>query len=112
MARWAVFGDSIAPDGSRTLRVSEGRVDSPLSDTGFLSTNDASGGTGGSPVVGIDGRIVGVLVDGNAAAAAGEFVYGAPGARTISVRFEALVDALADHPEAVTLLGELRLLDP
>lgn len=116
MVRGRVFGDSAAPDGTRTLRISEGRVaaagagDSAsraITETMFFATNDAAAGTGGSPVISTDGRILGVLVDGNSAAAAGEFVYGAPGARTIAVRFDALLDVLRDVPKSAALLAEL-----
>lgn len=142
-ARYAAFGESVAPDGTLTLRVSDGvvrgygaedarrgvrtRLDGlrtaadPLPDAwteawpsidgttplDFVSTNDATGGNSGSPVLDRDGRLVGILFDGNDGAFASEFLFGTADARAVSVHVAAMLEALRSVYHADELLAEL-----
>ena len=73
----------------------------------FLTTNDIAGGNSGSPVVGTDGKILGVAFDGNQASIAGEFTYDGAANRTIVVSTAAISEVLAKVYGRSALLGEL-----
>lgn len=142
-ARYAAFGESVASDGTMTLRVSDGTVRGygpegapraartrlgelpaaadPLPDAwteawasvrgatplDFVSTNDATGGNSGSPVIDRDGRLTGILFDGNEGAFASEFLFGTADARAVSVHVAAILEALESVYRADELLAEL-----
>lgn len=150
-ALFAVFGTEIPPDGTFTLRISDGvvrgypyngtvapdntsfyglyarssefenrepftlprsfesardslRMETPLD---FVSTNDITGGNSGSPVIDRDGRVVGVIFDGNAQQLPNEFLYSADGARAVSVSSAGITEALRAVYGAERLLEEL-----
>jgi hypothetical protein len=74
----------------------------------FVSTNDLTGGSSGSPVFDRTGRIVGVAFDSNIEGLANEFVFRPDGAgRSIAVHSAGIVEALRNVYRAQTLLDEL-----
>lgn len=83
-----------------------GRIDmaTPLN---FVSTNDITGGNSGSPVIDREGRIVGLVFDTNAESFPHEFVFGAPGGRTVSVHSAGILEALRVVYGAERLIQEL-----
>ncbi|MGH6992196.1 MAG: S46 family peptidase [Caulobacteraceae bacterium] len=73
----------------------------------FETTNDVLGGDSGGPVVDAQGRIIGVIFDGNAASLAGEFVYEAKTNRAIAVSAAAITSALSKVWDRGDLVAEL-----
>jgi hypothetical protein len=73
----------------------------------FVCTVDTTGGNSGSPVIGKDRRLVGLLFDGNIESLANEFVYGERVERSVCVHPEAIEQALLVY-DAPWLLHELR----
>ena len=60
----------------------------------FVTTNDIAGGNSGSPVIDRDGRLVGLVFDGNIHSLGGDFWYDARYNRAVAVDMPALLDAL------------------
>jgi hypothetical protein len=148
-ARFALYGTSVYPDATATLRLSFGQVrgweeagqpvtpfthfagafdratgrdpfalpaswiqkkpkidaSTPLD---FSSTNDIIGGNSGSPVVDKEGRIVGLVFDGNIHSLGGAYYYDPKDNRTVSVHSSALVEALDKIYGANRIVNELR----
>lgn len=73
----------------------------------FSSTNDIIGGNSGSPVVDKDGRIVGLIFDGNIHSLGGDYGYDPATNRAVAVHSAALVEALDKVYGASRLLEEL-----
>jgi peptidase S46-like protein len=67
----------------------------PATPLNFVSTADIVGGSSGSPVVGQDGRLVGLIFDGNISSLGNDFVYGETTERAVSVDSAALLEALS-----------------
>jgi hypothetical protein len=77
-----------------------------------LSTNsDVVGGNSGSPVVDADGRIVGLLFDGNIHAIAGAYWFNAEKSRAVVVHPAIIREALTKVYRPEALLAELELAD-
>jgi hypothetical protein len=137
-ALYEVYGTSIPPDATFTLRISDGVVEgfayngttAPVITTfygmydryysfeneypwnlperwldlpsefdlstpfNFISTNDLTGGSSGSPVVNRNSEIVGVSFDGNIQGLAGSFIYRSEDNRTISVHSKGMMEAI------------------
>jgi hypothetical protein len=137
-ALFEVYGTSIPPDATFTLRISDGIMQSfPYNGTiapvittfyglydryysfdkdfpwdlperwvnppdafdlstpiNFISTNDLTGGSSGSPVVNKNAEIVGVSFDGNIQGLPGSFIYRSEDNRTVSVHSEGMIEAL------------------
>jgi len=83
-----------------------GRLDleSPFN---FVSTADIIGGNSGSPVVDREGRVVGLIFDGNIHSLILDFGYDDTLARAISVDSRAILEALKSVYQAEELLREL-----
>jgi hypothetical protein len=73
----------------------------------FVSTNDLTGGSSGSPVVNRAGEYVGTVFDGNSDTLAYSYAYSEGPARAVNVHVAAVVEALRGVYGATTLLAEL-----
>ena len=73
----------------------------------FVTSTDVTGGNSGSPVVGRDGRVIGLIFDGNAYALGGEFGYDGSLNRAIAVDVTGIYHALAVIYHADRLTREL-----
>ncbi len=60
----------------------------------FVTTNDVVGGSSGSPVVDRDGKLVGLVFDGNIHSLGGDFWYDSDQNRAVAVDDQALLAAL------------------
>jgi hypothetical protein len=67
----------------------------PTTPMNFVATTDIIGGNSGSPVVGQDGRLVGLIFDGNISSLGNDFVYGELTERAVSVDSAAILEALS-----------------
>ncbi|HZV21475.1 MAG TPA: S46 family peptidase, partial [Hyphomicrobiales bacterium] len=147
-ARFKIYGTSIYPDATFTLRISFGSVkgywqngrfiqpvtkiaglyeratgeppfklpdswiaakaainlDQPMN---FATDNDIIGGNSGSPVIGKDGKVVGLIFDGNRQSLGGDFGFDAAVNRAVAVNVGALREALAKVYHADRLVREL-----
>lgn len=74
----------------------------------FVSTCDITGGSSGSPVVDREGRLVGLVFDGNIESLAGNFVYDDTANRAVSVHAAAIALTLRDIYDAGHLLQEMQ----
>ncbi len=73
----------------------------------FVCTCDIIGGNSGSPVVGRDGRLIGIIFDGNIQSLSGRFVYDDVQARAVSVHSAGILMALRQLYDARALTDEL-----
>jgi hypothetical protein len=73
----------------------------------FVSTADIIGGNSGSPVVDRDGKVVGLIFDGNIHSLILDFGYDDTLARAVSVDSRVIAEALESVYQAETLLREL-----
>ena len=73
----------------------------------FVTTNDITGGSSGSPVVDARGELVGAAFDGNEASIAGDFAYDGARNRTVVVSTAAITEALDKVYQRSALLAEL-----
>jgi len=73
----------------------------------FASTCDIIGGNSGSPVVNIDGEIVGLAFDGNMESHSGRFIYTTEYNRTVSLSAEGMIEAIRDLYKAEKLSTEI-----
>ena len=80
------------------------RADTPLN---FVCTADITGGNSGSPVVDRDGRLVGVIFDGNLDSLVWDYAYSDETGRAIAVDARAIVEALDAVYHAGSLVDEL-----
>jgi hypothetical protein len=83
-----------------------GRLD-PAIPMNFVSSNDIVGGNSGSPVIDRDGRLVGLVFDGNLPSLGGSFWYDESVNRAVSVDSAVLLAALKDVYHARALVAEL-----
>lgn len=105
------FGDQ--GDFALTPRESERRDSLDLvCPLDFVCTADITGGNSGSPVVNRDGRLVGVVFDGNATSHANQFVYDETDARSVCVDVRAILQALTKLYDAQALADELLRAEP
>jgi hypothetical protein len=83
-----------------------GRLD-PATPMDFVSSNDIVGGNSGSPVIDRDGRLVGLIFDGNLPSLGGSFWYDESVNRAVAVDSAVLLAALKDVYHAQALVAEL-----
>ncbi|MCO4763170.1 MAG: S46 family peptidase [Myxococcales bacterium] len=95
-------------------KIRQGRATSPWIDKGlgsvgvnFLSTCDTTGGNSGSPTLDAQGRLVGLLFDGNYEAMASDWVFDRVKTRSIHVDIRYLLWALHEVLGGQHLLNEM-----
>jgi hypothetical protein len=80
------------------------KADTPLD---FVMTADIIGGNSGSPVIDAQGRIVGLVFDGNIESLGGAYLYDIRQNRAVAVDSRGLLEALRDVYHADRVAGEL-----
>jgi hypothetical protein len=75
----------------------------------FLTTNDATGGNSGSPVIDGKGRLVGVLFDSNYEGITADYMFNSDVARSISVDIRYVLYVIDEVYHLGSLLDELTL---
>jgi hypothetical protein len=84
----------------------KGRLDGAVP-FNFVSTNDIIGGNSGSPIVDVEGNVVGLIFDGNLESLAGDVTYDGTRNRAVSVDARGMLEALRTVYGADSLVGEL-----
>jgi len=79
----------------------------PGTNLNFVSTNDIIGGNSGSPVIGRDGQVIGLIFDSNILALGGDFGYDPSVNRSVSVDVTGITEALSKIYHADRLVKEL-----
>ena len=80
------------------------KLDTPYD---FVSTCDIIGGNSGSPVIDKEGKVVGLIFDGNIQSLVLDFIYDEAEARAVSVDSRAIVEALDKVYDCQNLVAEL-----
>ena len=148
-ARFQVYGTSVYPDATGTLRLSFGQLRgweeagkkvTPVTTLGgafdratgkdpfalpkswidnkakldlstpfnFSTTNDIIGGNSGSPVIDKEGRIVGLVFDGNIHSLGGDYAYDGKDNRAVAVHSAALLETLSNIYSASRIVEEIK----
>jgi hypothetical protein len=84
----------------------EKKVD-PNAQVNFVSTNDIIGGNSGSPVIGRNGEVIGLVFDGNIQSLGGDFGYDGSVNRAVSVDVTGITESLRNIYHAERLVTEL-----
>ena len=88
------------------ITAAKGRLDADTS-YNLVSTNDITGGNSGSPLLDREGRVVGLIFDGNIQSLSNDFHYSETQARAVSVDVRGMLEMLRDDYRARTLVSEL-----
>ena len=88
------------------ITAAKGRLDADTS-YNLVSTNDITGGNSGSPLLDREGRVVGLIFDGNIQSLSNDFHYSETQARAVSVDVRGMLEMLRDAYRARTLVSEL-----
>jgi hypothetical protein len=75
----------------------------------FLTTNDATGGNSGSPVIDGKGRLIGVLFDSNWEGLTADYMFNPDLARSINVDIRYVLWVIDDVYHLDALMAELTL---
>jgi len=86
--------------------VAESTVD-PSTNVNFVSTDDVIGGNSGSPVIGRNGQVIGLIFDGNIQSLGGDFGYDGSVNRAVAVDVTGITEALKKIYHAERLVKEL-----
>ncbi|HKQ68654.1 MAG TPA: S46 family peptidase [Polyangiaceae bacterium] len=73
----------------------------------FASTNDIIGGNSGSPVIDREGRVVGLVFDGNIHSLGGDYAYDPKNNRAVAVHSAALLESLDKIYGASRIVSEI-----
>jgi hypothetical protein len=73
----------------------------------FVCTADIIGGNSGSPVISRDGRLVGVIFDGNLHSLTGRYLYSKKKDRAVAVHIAAMLETLRRLYDAERLVAEM-----
>lgn len=73
----------------------------------IVSTNDIIGGNSGSPLVNAEGKVVGLIFDGNRYSFAWDTIYSSEQGRAVSVDVRSIVESLRKVYNATSLVNEL-----
>jgi len=79
----------------------------PSAPLNFISTNDIVGGNSGSPVLNVNGEIVGLAFDGNIESLPSNFIYTTEANRTVCVSALGMIEAIRDLYKATELSDEI-----
>ncbi|HXA35840.1 MAG TPA: S46 family peptidase [Steroidobacteraceae bacterium] len=79
----------------------------PNTQLNFVSTNDIIGGNSGSPVIGRNGEVIGLIFDGNIQSLGGDFGYDGSLNRAVAVDVTGITEALKNIYHADRLVKEL-----
>ena len=79
----------------------------PNAQLNFVSTNDIIGGNSGSPVIGRNGEVIGLIFDGNIQSLGGDFGYDGSQNRAIAVDVTGITEVLKNIYHADRLVKEL-----
>lgn len=79
----------------------------PSTPLNFISTNDIVGGNSGSPVLNVNGEIVGLAFDGNIESLPSNFIYTTEANRTVCVSALGMMEAIRDLYKATRLSNEI-----
>ncbi len=79
----------------------------PNAQLNFVSTNDIIGGNSGSPVIGRNGEVIGLIFDGNIQSLGGDFGYDGNQNRAVAVDVTGITEALKNVYHADRLVKEL-----
>ena len=106
------FGRAAERDGDPAFELPKSWIDAKARLDGsvpfnFVSTNDIIGGNSGSPIVDVEGHVVGLIFDGNLESLAGDVTYDGARNRAVSVDARGILEALRVVYGADTLVGEL-----
>ncbi len=73
----------------------------------LVSTNDITGGNSGSPLISREGKVIGLIFDGNIQSLSNDFLYSEKQARAVSVDVRGILEMLRNAYRTRRLLDEL-----